>query len=199
MKSYDFSEASRIFKEVSESSDRSTAILLAAFVERMLELNITLRYPRRDQPTLNRLTDRDGPLSSFYSKTQLAYAMGIISSEIRDEIDCIRRIRNVFAHSAMRIDFTTTAISVECKKLYRLANMIKLDERLREDEITKAIFNFSQPRISYSISCLLVWVFLFIRLMSDDYFEKLETSETFKDMVRHMRSILKIPAHTSVA
>ena len=38
------------------------------------------------------------PLSGLFAKTQVAYALGIISEETRGLINRIRNIRNVFAH-----------------------------------------------------------------------------------------------------
>jgi hypothetical protein len=194
MRSYDLSSISIISKEFHTSSDRSSAILLSAFVERMLELNITLRLPRRDEASLDRLTGRDGPLNSLFSTTQLAYAMGIISYDVRNELDCIRKVRNVFAHSAMDVDFTTPAISNECKKLERLSKIIEMKSQLSEDETVKAFLALSKPRAQYSMACMLLWVYLLARILPDGYFEKQDNiSNTFKTMFKYLQERLSIP------
>jgi hypothetical protein len=66
-------------REVKYVHPRSATILLAAEVELNLELSILTKLPRNDNETTKLLVDRDGPLSSFYAKIHLAYAMGIIT------------------------------------------------------------------------------------------------------------------------
>jgi len=59
----------------------------------------------------------NAPLSSTYTKTQVAWSFGLISRPVRDRIDTLRSIRNAFAHSSKSISFDTPIIAKDCKKL----------------------------------------------------------------------------------
>jgi hypothetical protein len=56
-------------------------------------------------------------LGTFSSKIHLAYLVGIVDAAARNDLDCIRRIRNAFAHSALPLTFQTKQVVDECKKL----------------------------------------------------------------------------------
>jgi hypothetical protein len=104
-------------KEVMHTSDRTAAIVLAAWVESELEQWIIAALPRNDKKTIEKLQGRDGALNSFYGKLHLGYALGIYDEVERENLDIIRRIRNAFAHTAQAIDFETDEISKEVENL----------------------------------------------------------------------------------
>ncbi len=104
-----------IEKEVEDASDRSAAIVVAAVIDRYLEWAILEALDRKDDKTRRNLTSNGGALDGFFSKIHLAYAMGLINRQKRNELDLIRRIRNTFAHSAKNITFDTSSITEECK------------------------------------------------------------------------------------
>jgi hypothetical protein len=106
-----------IAAEISQVSDRTAAIVLASWVERALEQWIIQILPRRDAETLERLQDRDGPLSGFFAKIHLGYALSLYDAGVRDNLEIIRRIRNAFAHTPQAIDFKTEEIRTEVRKL----------------------------------------------------------------------------------
>jgi DNA-binding MltR family transcriptional regulator len=106
-----------IGKEITSTSDRSAAILLAANVENAVAKLIAENLTRNSSQVLESLYARDGALSSFFSVINLGYAMGLYDDKIRDDLDTIRRIRNSFAHARRPINFATIEISDECKKI----------------------------------------------------------------------------------
>lgn len=59
----------------------------------------------------------DAPLASFSARIRMAYALGIISKEMRADLDAIRDIRNVFAHAQKHITFDTHAVRSACLSL----------------------------------------------------------------------------------
>jgi len=108
-----------IVAEIRQSSDRTAAIVLGSLVERTVEQRLLAALPRHDERTAERLLARDGPLSSFYGKNQLGYALGVYDETILQQLEIIRRVRNVFAHSVLPIHFETQEIIDQVKKLHR--------------------------------------------------------------------------------
>jgi hypothetical protein len=102
-------------KEIRTGSDRAAAILVGASVEWALEAATLAQFPCLDDETLEKL--RGGALSSFYGNIYLAYAMGIIDSAMRDDLNTIRKVRNIFAHAMTHVTFSRPEISAECNKL----------------------------------------------------------------------------------
>jgi hypothetical protein len=94
--------------EIIGTSDRTACIITAAMLERHLEAAIIIRLQRKNKDTINLLLQRDGALSTFFSKIHLGYAMGLYDDIVRKDLDIIRGIRNVFAHSAMPITGNVT-------------------------------------------------------------------------------------------
>jgi predicted trehalose synthase len=103
-------------EEVDQASDRSAAIIVGAAVDRYLEAAILERLERNDDETVGELTKLGGALSGLFAKTHLAYALGLFSKQHSIELECIRKIRNCFAHSAGNVTFETPAVAAECAK-----------------------------------------------------------------------------------
>ena len=178
-----------LLKEALTASDRSAAILLASFVERILEFTISRLLPNQDEATLKALKGRDGPLNGFFSKIYLAYAMGIIPDYIRDELDAIRRIRNTFAHSALRINFETPAIMEECKKFKR----IDLSGQDEDGDLRK-FMNLSEPRSAFSLTCFTCFLFLLFRVSNPKILDPLATSDEIKRELEETNKLLNATA-----
>jgi DNA-binding MltR family transcriptional regulator len=87
-----------------------TAILGIGILETELEPMIRQRLQRKDDATWEKLTEDIGPLKSFHSKIVMAYALGIIDETMRENLHIVRRVRNVFAHAKILIDFTEETI-----------------------------------------------------------------------------------------
>jgi hypothetical protein len=102
--------------EVDKASDRSAAIIIGAAVDRYLEAAILERLERNDDETAGELTKLGGALCGLFAKNHLAYALGLYSKQHLIELECIRKIRNCFAHSAGDVTFETPAVADECAK-----------------------------------------------------------------------------------
>jgi hypothetical protein len=134
-------DAIAVILELLTVSDRSAAILGGAFVEHALEKAIIDRLPVNNQNTIEKLTARDGALNSFFSKTHLGYAMGLYGAEVADELDIIRTVRNLFAHSMKRLTFETKEVAEEIAKL-------------RHDPNFPETPRLSVPRQRFNIYCI---------------------------------------------
>jgi hypothetical protein len=135
----DLEEMSR---EIRGISDRSAAIVLASWVERTLEEDIIRILPRNDKEIVDKLVERDGALSTFYGKIHLGYALNLYDETTRDNLDCLRRIRNAFAHTAIQIGFGTPEVISEVGKL-----------KLQGDFVVD-LGEISEQRRNYTQACL---------------------------------------------
>jgi len=97
-------------------TDRGVALMAAAYLENSIEALLNKYF-------IKNITAKDDPfnkygfLSSFSSKIDLAYMLGLISSKTKRKLDWIRSIRNDFAHSADFIDFDKQSFSDICNNL----------------------------------------------------------------------------------
>jgi hypothetical protein len=98
-------------------TDRGLAIVIGASVERGLERLLITQLPKLDVGTYEKLISREGPFSSFFAKIHLAFALGLIDNKTRDNLDIVRTLRNVFAHSPKAVSFQTPLIAKECGTL----------------------------------------------------------------------------------
>lgn len=120
------------------------AILGCAMVEQRLESILRSRFKKNDGTTWARLTEDIGPLRSFYAKIWIGYALGIYPSQICDNLQIIRRIRNVFAHSKKLISFDHELIIDE---------LCKISQMKGHKEVCKMIKKSKSGRWSYLILC----------------------------------------------
>jgi DNA-binding MltR family transcriptional regulator len=132
-----------VLEEVQQASDRTAAIVLASWVERTIEQAIIKALPRNNDKVVSKLMERDGALNSFYGKIHLGYALGLYEETTVENLDCIRKIRNAFAHAALAIHFETAQIIDEVNKLH--VTMRPLPEELMQ---------FSLYRRKFMLACL---------------------------------------------
>lgn len=115
-------------------SDRAVAILITIQVEDALRRALVrwLRSLTRDE--YDNLFGIMQPLSSFSAKIRLCYAMGIIGSQTRDELDLMRTIRNAFAHSGRELTFGTYEVKSACA-FFKSATWLKGQPKRRGRKI----------------------------------------------------------------
>jgi hypothetical protein len=104
--------------EVSHENDRGNALTLGAYVERVLESCIARCLIREaaSPPLHDRVFggDEGGAINGFSGKIVLGYALGLYSEQVREDLQTIRHIRNVFAHAIGNVDFITPEIAEAC-------------------------------------------------------------------------------------
>lgn len=106
-----------IYRELDEQTDRAAALIAAALVDTSLERAIRTQLVNFEDVEKIIFDSEAAPLGSFYARTKMARAMGVIGPLAEAHLDAVRRIRNQFAHSALKIDFTNPLISTEIEKL----------------------------------------------------------------------------------
>lgn len=105
--------------ELRGESDRAAALVVGAALEQMFAniIKNRLRVGMDDKDLNVLFYDRNAPLGTFSSRILMAYALGLISEEERDHAECVRRIRNAFAHTVVPIGFEEPLVAKECLKL----------------------------------------------------------------------------------
>lgn len=118
--------------------ERALALVSTAVVEQGLEYALTTKFSRAASEIRDQMFDGEGAvLRDLNAKIRLAYIMSIIGKETRSDLSAIRRIRNTFAHSRLRIDFDTPEIAAACAQITlpdRWEKMMSDEERPRPRE-----------------------------------------------------------------
>ena len=92
-------DAKRFIEDVQKETDRGVALVSAAFLDDALEAMLRAFFvddPDEVDKLLNAKAIR--PLSSFASRIQLAYCLGLIGPNMYRDLNVIRDIRNDFSH-----------------------------------------------------------------------------------------------------
>jgi DNA-binding MltR family transcriptional regulator len=103
-------------KEFTTSDDRSCAILGASYVEFLLEQALRDVFVQDEEAQQQLLSDR-GPLGTFSAKIELAYCLGLITKDERDDLNLIRKVRNDFAHKLKSLNFMNDGIRSRCLEM----------------------------------------------------------------------------------
>src|SRR6266568_9085548 len=99
-----------------KETDRGVALVSAAYLGE--ELRISLEKMFVDSPkTIRALFEGAGPLATFSSRIDLAFATGLLSERSHRMLHLIRRIRNDFAHQPRSMSFTDEGIAARCRNL----------------------------------------------------------------------------------
>jgi DNA-binding MltR family transcriptional regulator len=105
-------EIKEIKFDLIEESDRGAVIVAAAILENDLDelLKAEIQQNGLSAKLIKSLFDMNGPLSSFSSKALVCFAFGLISKNIFDDLEKIRKLRNKFAHTTEQVDFLSGEI-----------------------------------------------------------------------------------------
>jgi DNA-binding MltR family transcriptional regulator len=97
-------------------TDRGCALLAVAYLEE--ELKVLLKKCLIERPDVDKnIFSYNGPLGTFSSKIEMAFFLGKISGEVKNELHLLRKIRNEFGHSPKPIDFSSQVIKDRCNAL----------------------------------------------------------------------------------
>lgn len=108
-------EAHRIFHElIDDPNHRAAGITGAAYLERSLEDALTYKLKKIGAVSADELFRGDAPLGTFSAKIRFAFAIKLFGERTRRDFDCIREIRNAFAHSKLMATFETPEIQMVC-------------------------------------------------------------------------------------
>ena len=119
-------------KELSTGTDRSAALLGGQLVANALMFLLLTKMRELSLDEINRLFHNEGtPLAGFAARTKVAYALSLIGTITRDDLDTLRKIRNTFAHSPRVITFETPAIRQKTDQFKCVQSLEKDSARAR--------------------------------------------------------------------
>jgi hypothetical protein len=99
------------FKELEGESDRACALVAGSAISEGLADLLTLHFAKLKEFDINHLFyDRGAPLIDFATRTDIAFALGLISPQERHVANIIRKIRNEFAHTLAQFTFSHVLI-----------------------------------------------------------------------------------------
>jgi hypothetical protein len=135
--------------EHNDFSDHAIAMIGASLLEKALEVSILahLRPLSGDERSRLFRYDCNGPIADFSARIKLADALGIFGPKTLADLNRIREIRNVFAHSVRYVGFATEAVENACG-LLQMADWMTLMETAGRD--------LAKPRVRYIETCLYI-------------------------------------------
>lgn len=110
-------EHAKVYQALEGAPDRVVAIVCGALLERALENGIATRLRVLKRNRYKEIFDTGGVLIGFQAKIRMAYALNLFGEATYAELNLIREIRNVFAHAAHGVRFSTPRIARHCSKL----------------------------------------------------------------------------------
>ncbi len=108
---YDGKELPDIIRRLKTESDTARVLVLASLIEDKIESLISYNMlDLSSSSSRDRMFSGNGPLSTFGNRLTICYHLGWISKQTFIRINCIRKIRNEFAHNAYKVDFNTQSV-----------------------------------------------------------------------------------------
>jgi hypothetical protein len=96
-------------------SDRAAAILGASFLESAMRERFTDFLV--DDPASTKLFEPYQPLSSFSALIDVSFCLGLLTRDMKADLNLIRKIRNHFAHHPEHFTFDMAPVSDWCREL----------------------------------------------------------------------------------
>jgi len=113
-------EVQRELAEAIKDQERVRGIIYVCHFDKLLEE--LLRTAMVGGKVVDELMDDAQPLQPFSVKVRLAYALGLISEDIRKDLYYLNKIRNEFAHKAHVTSFDESPIRELCGNLSTAKN-----------------------------------------------------------------------------
>lgn len=102
--------------EIETQNDISVAILSGAYLDLLLE-QLLRTFLVIDGDIQDKLFAADRPLSTFSSRINIAYSLGLLTKSEYNDLNRVRHIRNEFAHSLHGLTFDEARIQDRCRSL----------------------------------------------------------------------------------
>jgi DNA-binding MltR family transcriptional regulator len=133
------SDSQKMFNILNEESDLACVLIGTSFLDQCLA-SMLERYFIEDKDISDSMFNpsNNGALSTFSSRNNLAYLLGLINEYIHKDLRTIGKIRNFFAHAHFEITFEDGQIQVLCNKLDYIN---KLEKRLGKEFLSSCYNN----------------------------------------------------------
>ncbi|WP_052316167.1 MltR family transcriptional regulator [Sinorhizobium fredii] len=101
--------------ELNKESDRGMVLIATSYLDELLK-RVLLSFFREDRASEILVEGFNAPLGSFSTRIVACTALGLINDHERQEADCVRKIRNHFAHN-VHVTFEDRNIKDLCSNL----------------------------------------------------------------------------------
>jgi mannitol operon repressor len=131
--------------ELQNGSDRTLGVVVAAIVDSAL-VDIVKRdlKSKHDTPysqqVQNELFQSDGPLGSLGTKMRLTHLLGYLTETAHDDLQNLRRIRNLFAHYSEHNSFDTQKIRDRCANFKMIDSNILHSDIVHDGKLVDGVF-----------------------------------------------------------
>ena len=122
-------------------SDRAAAILAASYLEEAL--GDYIKSFLVEDSSIEGMFEGYGSLSSFSARIEIAFALGLVTKRMRDDLNFIRKIRNFFAHHPTETSFQVSPVRDWCSNLLGA-------EPIKEEDGT--ILRETRPRMQFLVT-----------------------------------------------
>ncbi len=111
-------EMEQLWNELPSLTDGTAALMVSAWLDRHLEDAIKLSFVKSvEDDELHEIFSFSGPLETSGAKLRMAFALGIFGKKTKDGLNKLQKIRNLFAHSPVYLDFDKPEIKAACCEL----------------------------------------------------------------------------------
>lgn len=110
--------------EFAKESDRAAAILVCSLFDNALVTllrNTLVACPTKDDDLID---SPNAPVSTFSSRIDLAFRLGLISSKFSRDLHLFRKIRNEFAHNIQGCTFSNSSVHSRIIELVKSSGLI---------------------------------------------------------------------------
>lgn len=174
-------EILEVGKEVLKSTDRNAVILTSSNLEWQLGRLILHKLPNAFPEKSGSLLERGGPLSGFYAKNHLGFALGLYNRSVQHDLEIIAGIRNTFAHAPKPISFAHKDVAEACKSL-KLPNTPEFKDQLEYRRLREKGGSLASRDLR--------WLFIYVCIDLTSTFLK-QSHRLLKNERRRMKSKIK--------
>lgn len=170
----------------------------AAFIDQALEALLRAKFSMRhakSKSCIDPLFELFGPLSTFYAKSKMCYAMDLVGEWVYRDLEIVRKVRNDFAHSVAVATFHLSKVVQLTEQLkaadLAVTQMTKEEagtKEAKEMKITRkteskhAKGNMERVRFGMSVSFIGALLYVLARVLNSD--ATLQEKENFVETVR---------------
>ena len=105
-----------LVERLGRQTHAGATMLTAAALDRLLETALLARFAKNNREVRDSIFGEFGVLRDFSAKIELSFALGLIDREAQKNLNAIRRIRNLFAHSKEYINFDSEPVQAVISK-----------------------------------------------------------------------------------
>lgn len=114
-----FETKTKVWDLLYEESDRGCVLVSASILDDTLDILLKqiLKRKKLSNNKIKDITNFTGPLGTFSSRIVMSYVFSVISCELYENLEIIRRIRNDFAHGYDRTDFSQSELEEKVRSM----------------------------------------------------------------------------------